>query len=566
MRKTFLGLVSAIAASLATFTSPASAERTLYLNGRMWTGIDGKFAESLLVEGDRIVRTGTGAELRKVAPESRIVDLGGRFVAPGFIDNHTHFMGGALDLARLNLRDAKTPAEFTRRVGDAARAAPGRWILGGTWDHEQWGGALPERGWIDAVTGATPVWISRLDGHMALANSAALAAAGVTAQTPDPPGGVIVRDAEGNPTGLMKDAAMELVDKVVPAATEAEKRLALEAATEHALARGVTQVHDMGSWGDLDFYRRAHADGKLRLRVYALTPLRQWKKLVQLLNANGRGDDWLRWGGVKGFVDGSLGSTTAWFHAPYADEPSTSGFMVSDAATLEENMRGADANGLQLAIHAIGDRANDWLLDVFERLPKATGSNQRRVRVEHAQHLSPQAIRRFAALGVTASMQPYHAIDDGRWAEKRIGRERLRGTYAFRSLLDAGATLSFGSDWTVAPLSPLEGIYAAVTRQTLDGRNPKGWVPAEKISIEQALRAYTVANAWAGYQEAKIGRLAPGYLADFVVLAEDPFAVAPERIRSIEVLSTVIGGREVYRSPQGKPLRKLFRSEANLDR
>jgi predicted amidohydrolase YtcJ len=382
---------------------------------------------------------------------------------------------------------------------------------------------------------------------MMVVNTRALERAGITAATPDPPGGTIVRDERtGEPTGVLKDEAMSLVFRVMPAASPAERDEALRRAQQHALERGVTMVHDMGEWADLETYRRAHAAGTLRMRVYSFVPLSAWERLRDLVNGEGRGDDLLRWGGLKGFVDGSLGSTTAWFYEPYLDEPATSGLMVTDTAQLRHWIAAADAAGLQVAVHAIGERANDWLLDAFAAAASANGPRDRRFRIEHAQHLSPAAIERFARMDVLPSMQPYHAIDDGRWAAKRIGPDRIERTYAFRSLLDSGARLMFGSDWTVAPIEPLLGIYAAVTRRTTDGANPDGWVPAQKISVDEALRAYTAANAWGAFMEDRLGTVQPGRLADLVVLSDDPRRIDPAGIPDVRVDFTIVGGDIVH--------------------
>ncbi len=476
-------------------------------------------------------------------------------MTPGLIDNHTHCLSGGFGLASVALRDARTPAAFTERIGEfAAKLPAGRWILNGDWDHELWGGELPHRDWIDEVTRETPVLVTRLDGHMALANSAALALAGIDAETATPDGGEIVRDPDGRPTGVLKDTAMELVWAVVPKPTDAEYDRALEAAQQHALARGVTQIHDMAGdgWASLEAFRRARAAGRLKLRVYAFVPLSDWAELAEYVERHGRGDARLRWGAVKGFVDGSLGSTTAWFYEPYADAPETSGFALGDLEELRAEIAGADGAGIHTTVHAIGDRANDWLLDAFAEVG-GEATAERRLRVEHAQHLSTDAITRFAELGVIASMQPYHAIDDGRWAEKRIGPERIRTTYAFAGLLAAGATLTFGSDWTVAPLDPLLGIDAAVTRRTLDGGHPDGWVPEQKIGVEEALRAYTAANAYAGFQEDLLGTLEVGKAADFVVLSDDLLEIDPIRIPEVRVLATVVDGERVFEAtpPRG---------------
>ena len=308
-------------------------------------------------------------------------------------------------------------------------------------------------------------------------------------------------------------------------------------------------IHDMGSFTDLATYMRARDRGDLRLRIYSLVQLGEWQRLAELVAQEGRGDALLRWGGLKAFVDGSLGSTTAWFYEPYDDAPETSGLMVTDTAALRARIIAADSAGLHVVVHAIGERANDWLLDVFAAAARINGPRDRRFRIEHAQHLSNDAIPRFHQLGVLASMQPYHAIDDGRWAEKRIGPDRIRRTYAFRSLLDADATLLFGSDWTVAPIDPLLGVHAAATRATIDGANPDGWVPEQKIGIDEILRAYTAANAYGAFMEDELGTLEAGKLADLVVLSADPFAVDAGAITGTQVQLTMVNGAVVYERP-----------------
>lgn len=532
----------ALALILAACTTPESVD-VLYTGGVLWTGA-GPDAEAIGVRGDRIAYVGSASAAPDAASK---VDLDGAFVVPGFIDNHVHFLQGGMQLASVDLRSADSPEEFARRIGEfAAGLPPGRWILGGDWDHEAWGGELPTREWIDAVTPNNPVFVSRLDLHMALANSLALSLAGVSSETPEVEGGTIVRAPDGSPTGVLKDEAMNYLWEVIPAPTQEERLEALERAMDHAASLGVTQVQDVGTYGGWVDQETFRAASELRVRIYNIVSISSWERLASLVESEGRGDAMLRWGGVKGFVDGSLGSTTAWFYDPYLDEPSTSGLVVTDTTELRDLIIGADGAGLQLAIHAIGDRANDWLLDVFEELPDLNGERERRARIEHSQHLSTDALGRFAALGVVPSMQPYHAVDDGRWAEKRIGAGRADRTYAFRSLLDAGAPLTFGSDWTVAPLDPLLGIHAAVTRATIDGLKPEGWVPGQKITVEEALRAYTSGNAWAGWQENDVGTLELGKLADFVVLDQDLRAIAPEHILGARVLRTVLGGRPVY--------------------
>ena len=509
-------------------------------------------AEAVAILGNRIVAIGTSGEISKLAgPNTRIIDAKKRLVLPGFNDAHVHFLSGGFQLASVDLRDANTPEEFAERIRQfAAKLPPGRWITGGDWDHERWPDArLPTKELIDRYTPNTAVFVSRLDGHMALANSVALKLAGVTNQTKDPDGGVIVRDAKGEPTGILKDAAQSFVWKVVPAASFEEKLIAARAASNYAAQLGVTSVQDVSAGSDVGVYQTLLDRGDLKTRIYAMTALPNWQRLANAGIRAHFGSEMLRVGGLKAFSDGSLGSTTALFYEPYKDAPETSGIpsdeMFPEGAMLER-VRGADRAGLQVLIHAIGDRANDLILSIFEQVEKENGTRDRRFRIEHAQHIRPQDIPRFARAKVIASMQPYHAIDDGRWAEKRIGKERAKTTYAFRSLLDSGATLAFGTDWTVAPLNPLLSIYGAVTRRTIDGKNPSGWVPEQKISVEEAVRAYTVGSAYAEFQDTVKGTITPGKLADLVILSRDLFTIDPKEIENVKVLMTIIDGRVVY--------------------
>lgn len=548
MRMPF-ALVCAISTLLCSTLLHAAPDK-IYWNAQIWTGGDARHtAEALAVDGERITAVGASAQIKTLADNhTQQIDLHGAFVSPGFIDAHVHFIEGGFALGRIDLRDAATPKAFADRIAAAAKAKPGEWILDGAWDHELWGGELPDRKWIDARTPDTPVYVTRLDGHMALANAVALKLAGIDDKTPDPPGGTIVRDRDGRATGVLKDNAQELMSRRIPADTEAQIDEALKRATDHALRAGVTQVHDMamGTWRSLEAYRRADARKALRLRIYSFVPLTDWKRMADYVAANGRGSDRLRWGALKGYVDGSLGSKTAWFHEPYTDDVHSSGLIRTPPDILLNAVQQADRAGLHVVVHAIGDRANDWMLDTYKQVAAENGPRDRRFRIEHAQHLSAAALPRFAGQNVIASMQPYHAIDDGRWAEKRIGAQRLAGAYAFHSLLDAKAALAFGSDWPVAPMEPLTGIYAAATRRTIDGANPQGWQPAQKISIEQAMRAYTQTNAFAGYQEKSAGRLAPGYLADFVVISGNVFNTKPVAIADLKVLRTVVGGEDAF--------------------
>jgi predicted amidohydrolase YtcJ len=523
------------------------------LHAKIWTGDPGKpEAQALAARGGRIVALGSDDEIAKLkGAGTAVVDAAGRRVVPGFIDAHTHMSMGGFNLLALDLRRTKDPAEFTRSVADFAKTRPaGAWLTDGAWDHEQWSPPrLPTKEMLDPATGNHPTCLSRQDGHMMVCNSIALNLARITRETPDPPGGVIVRDARGEPTGVLKDAAMDAVNKVRPPRTLEELSQALSTAMRHAASVGVTSVQDLpGDPRDLDAWEAMRRAGVLTVRVHYRLPLSEWER-ARDRRAAMKNDEWLRLGGVKGYADGSLGSSTALFDAPYGDDSGNRGVFASEAIPLsrmEERVAAADRAGLQVVIHAIGDRANGEILDLYERVSKANGPRDRRFRIEHAQHLRPADIPRFARLGVIASMEPYHAIDDGRWAEKRIGRERCRTTYAFRSLLDAGAALAFGSDWDVAPLSPIAGMDAAVTRRTIDGKNPGGWFPEQRISPGEALAAYTSGAARAAFEENEKGALTPGRLADFVVLSRDVLEIPKEEIAAAQVDETVVGGRVVY--------------------
>lgn len=538
-------------AGLTACRTGALKADVIYYNAVIWTGDSAQpHASAIGIKGNTILFTGNDYSAYQ-DDHTVMNDLHGQMVTPGFIDNHTHFLSGGYNLGSIDLRHAKSKEEFIRIVRDyCAKYPDDRWIMGGDWDHEAMGGQLPEKEWIDSVSGKHPIFVSRYDGHMAFVNSNTLKLAGISADIKAPEGGEIVRNARHELTGVFKDEAMNLIYRVMPDPSPTELKEYLKAAEQHAFAHGVTQVHDMGSyggWTDLSTYRNAYQQHDLQLRIYSFVALWSWAKLDSFCKVNGKGDDLLRWGGVKGFVDGSLGSTTAWFYQPFLDAPQTAGLTVTDTLLLRKWILAADSAGLHVAIHAIGDRANDYLLDCFAAAEQKTRRDHR-FRIEHAQHLSTAALPRFKALSVIPSMQPYHAIDDGRWAFKRLDDDRLKRTYAFGTLLHSGARLTFGSDWTVAPLDPIAGIYAAVTRRTLDDQHPDGWYPQEKITVDEALRCYTVNNAYAGFQEQKTGMLRKGMLADLVVLSADLEKTAPEKIRDVKVMRTIVNGKEVYKA------------------
>jgi len=546
-----------LALGLGTGCQTAAEEDMVDLvlvNGKVWTGDAARpWAEAVAVRDGKIVAAGTAAELRTLSPSgAKLVDLGGSLVLPGFIDSHTHFLAGGFALKSIQLREAKSRGDFVARIAAKARElGPGRWIVNGDWDHQQFSPVeLPRRDWVDAVTPDNPVCVNRLDGHMILANSAALKLAGVTRNTPVPPGGEIEMDPEtGEPTGILKDTAMELVYAKIPEPSFAEKLEAAGASVRHAAENGVTSVHEMADASSFEVFQEMARLGRLTTRVHVYIPITEVELVARLKVKSPFGGPYLQLAGLKAFMDGSLGSATACFFEPYADDPKTSGLLhgqMYPEGIMERRILEADRAGLQLAVHAIGDRANSLLLDMYEKAVAANGPRDRRWRVEHAQHLRPADISRFGKLGLVAAVQPYHAIDDGRWAEQKIGPERVRTTYPFESLRRAGAVLAFGSDWTVAPLSPILGIYAAVTRRTLDGKNPGGWVPGEKVSVEEAVRAYTANGAWVEFAEGAKGTIEAGKLADLVVLDRDIFTIPAEEIVRAGVRMTILDGRIIY--------------------
>ena len=548
---------ASFAALLAVCLSAACSPKAdlLITHGMVWTGLSTGTPQpgEVAIRGGTILAVGDSATLaRYVGRGTRVIDAHGGLVAPGFADGHTHFISGGFQLASIDLRDAATPQEFVRRIKEyAARLRTGEWIQGGDWDHTLWRGApLPRHDWIDSVTPNNPVWINRLDGHEGLANAAALKAAGITRDTPTPPGGEVLRDRDGSPTGIFKDQAEGLIERAIPDPTEEQIDSALARALRHAATLGVTSTAYMSaSWGALASFRRLERAGRLTMRAALYLPIESWRAVAETVRARGAGDDWVRIGGLKGFMDGSAGSRTAYFFEPYADSAGYFGLLQHPEQDMRTWIGNADSAGLQIAVHAIGDRANAILLDIYDSVAKAHGPRDRRFRDEHSQHLRPQDIVRFGQIGVVASMQPYHAIDDGRWVEGRIGPVRIKSTYAFRTLLDTHAHLAFGSDWTVAPLDPILGIYAAVTRRTLDGKNPNGWVPEQKISVGEALQAYTAGNAYAVFAEGKRGVLAPGYFADVVIVDRNLFTMPPESLNTAKVTVTITGGQVVYSRP-----------------
>jgi predicted amidohydrolase YtcJ len=555
---------SFLAWALAVLLVPPGAQAAdfVLLNGRIWTVERARpEVQALAVHGGRIAALGADEQVRPlIEPGTRVIDLQGKRVVPGFHDSHVHLLSSGLRLAEVALKDAKDEEEFGRRLREFDRKLPrDRWLLGGDWDHDRaLGGRLPTAELIDRYVPDRPVFLRRYDGHMAVVNSRVLKLAGITAATPDPAGGVIYRKPGGKePTGLLRDNAMGLVAKLVPPPSDDAIAEAVRAALDEARRVGVTSVQDMDGSAPATrrklfrLYQRLARSKQLTLRIDLRWPLAEWKALADLGVEADFGSDWVRIGGLKGFVDGSLGSSTAKMFEPFLNEPGSTGVWVTPPDALRRYILEADRAGLSVAVHAIGDRANAELLDVFAEVIKTNGPRDRRFRIEHAQHLRPQDYARFQELGVVASMQPYHIIDDGRWAEGRIGAKRCASSYANRSLLDAGAKVAFGSDWSVAPLDPLAGIDAAVNRRTLDGKHPGGWFPEQQLRVAEALEAYTLTSAWAAFQEKERGSLAVGKLADLVVLSRDILDPKErDHIARAQVLLTVVGGKVVYEAPR----------------
>ena len=553
-----LVLMSMLAMTASAQSRPAAD--LIIIKAKVWTVDKNRpTAQAVAVLGDRIVAVGSNADVEAWrGPATKVIDAGGKLLLPGFNDSHVHFVSGGLQLEQVQLNDTTSKEEFVRRIGERAKQTPkGEWMLDGDWDETKWTPPqLPTKELIDPVTGDTPVFLSRYDGHMALANSAALRLAGVTAQTAEPAGGMIVRDANGNPTGALKDAAMELVNKLIPPLSHEQRLKAVKRALAHAASLGVTSVQHMNpDYEDIAAYSELLDRGELTARIYAAPLITQGvDDQVKIGIRRAFGSPYLRIGAVKAYADGSLGSRTAYFFDPFVDQPAEHGLLSDEmhpVSLMRDRMMKADAAGLQLCTHAIGDQAISIILDLYSELIKAHGEDDRRLRIEHAQHMAAKDFDRFAQLHVIASMQPYHAIDDGRWAEGRIGRNRASRTYAFRTFLDHGVRLAFGTDWDVAPLNPMLTLYAAVTRETLDGKNPQGWFPEQKLTVAEAVEAYTMGSAYAEFQDKDKGSITPGKLADMVLLSEDIFSVPPDDISKVKVLRTLVGGWQVF--GQGQP-------------
>ena len=544
--------------SIAAVAQSKPAADLIITHAKVWS-VDQAHpsAQAVAVLGDRIVAVGSSADVDAWrGPHTHVLNAGGKLLLPGFNDAHVHFVMGGEQLESVQLNDATSPEEFAGRIAERAGKTPKEeWVRGGNWDETKWNPAtLPTKELIDKLTPNTAVFVVRYDGHMGLANSVALRLAGITAQTPDPPGGVIVRDAQGNPTGILKDAATEYVNRVIPPMSHEQRLRTIRHALAHAASLGVTSIADMNdeysdSYADIEAYSELLEQGELTARVYVAPSISDWPDQAKIGLRHAFGSSYLRVGALKGFADGSLGSRTAYFFEPFDDDPSNRGLLraqMQPLSAMRERMMRADASGLQISMHAIGDQAISMVLDLYSEVEKSHGAGDRRFRIEHAQHMAAKDFDRFRQLHVIASVQPTHAIDDGRWAETRIGHDRASRTYAFRTFLNHGVRLAFGTDWEVAPLDPMLTIYAAVTRTTLDGKRPGGWFPEQKLTVPEAVEAYTMGSAYAEFQDKEKGSITPGKLADMVLVSDDLFTIAPAKILDVKVLKTIVGGKIVF--------------------
>lgn len=480
--------------------------------------------------------------------QTQKIDLDGKLVLPGFIDDHTHFIQGGLSILGIQLRNCKSKEEFVSNIKDFASKNSGQWITGGDWNHQEWKEpVLPSKKWIDEFTPDNPVLINRLDGHLALANSKALKSANITKNTPSPIGGLIEKDENGEPTGILKDNAMLLVQNLIPKPEKSLLEKAMVSALNEAKQCGVTSIQDISSYQDYLLFDDFNKNQKLSCRIYSRLPIIDFRKYYEDGIKIGSGNDFLKSGSLKAFADGSLGSQTAWFFEPYLNSSFCGLPMdIIDNGSLRKWALEADNLGFNLSIHAIGDNAVFEVLDIFDEVKRKNPPWDRRFRIEHAQHINKELLNKIKELDVIISAQPYHLYDDGSWAENFIGKARSRYTYAFNSFLENEIKLCFGSDWTVAPMSAIAGIYAASGRKTSNGKNENGWFSEEKISVQQAVECYTRNNAYAEYSENLKGTIEKGKYADFIVLSDDIFKVDLKEIPNTKILMTIFNGEVIF--------------------
>jgi predicted amidohydrolase YtcJ len=509
-------------------------------NGAIYTGDPNLgVVNAIAIRGGKVVATGKDAE--KI-PFTEVIDLQGAFVMPGFNDAHLHLANGGFEKLNVNLIGTTTLAEMQARIAERVKTAkPGEWIIGRGWDHTKWDvKETPTRKDIDQITGDHPAAFTRVDGHIAIVNTAALIAAGVTRDAKDPDGGKIDRDEKGEPTGILRETAMSLVGAHIPPPSREQRRRALELALADAAEWGLTSAQDNSSWEDFLVYEQLQKEGKLTLRISEWLPFDEPIEDLKRMRAHHRAEDpMLHTGMLKGFMDGSLGSRTAALLAPYSDDQKNSGIPRYTQEQLNRMVKQSVDAGFQIGLHAIGDQGAGMALSAFEK----TGKRMRH-RIEHDQVITPAQFAKYKKLGVIASMQPNHLLTDMNWAESRIGAERAKTSYPWRQFLESGVPLAFGTDYPVEPITPFRGLYAAVTRMNEAGT--KTYPGAQALTIDQAIAAYTTGSAYAEFAEKTKGTLAPGMWADFVVLDRDVTKIKPGEILKTKVLRTVVGGKTVY--------------------
>jgi predicted amidohydrolase YtcJ len=540
---------------LALYCTDTQYSSVILINGKIATmDRNNPWAEAVAIDGEKIIKVGKNEAVRSlISDKTKVIDLNGKLAIPGFNDAHLHFLSGGKALIGVNLQGCTTLDEIKNRIRAKINKLPeGAWINGRGWDHTLFNkGVWPDKGMLDKIASNNPVYLRRLDGHSIWVNSLALKAAGITQKTHDPAGGEIFKDTHtGEPTGILTENAMDLVDSIMPGLSKKELILAVKKAMEEARKYGVTSIQDNSNLDVIDVYKELLKKGELTVRVYEWLPfdlIKVMDKLYGIRKRVPKNNNMLRSELLKGFADGSMGSSTAYFFEPYLHDYTDYGISLYTQEELNELVVKADKAGFQMGIHAIGDKANHMVLNAYEQAIKLNGKRDSRHRIEHAQVARLQDIKRFSKLGVIASMQPTHCTDDMRWAEGLIGYERCTGAYAWRSFLDAEAKLAFGTDWPVEPLNPMLGIYAAVTRQTIeDGLPVGGWFLEQKLTVEETIRAYTLGSAYAEFQDDIKGLIENGKLADIVVLSDDIFTIPPKEILNTKVIMTILGGKIIY--------------------
>jgi len=562
-RALVIGCLFSLGAASAAVPKPKSAPAdTIIVHGKVYTvNAQKPWAEALAIRGDKIVAVGSNREIERFRGRgTRVIDARGHLVLPGFTDCHIHFLSGSLALGQVNLEGARTVAEIQQRVKDYAASHSGRgWILGRGWTYPVFGqAALPHKKFLDEILPDRPALLEGFDGHTYWANSRALAKAGITRDTPDPPNGQIVRDSEtGEPTGALKEAASELIERVVPKPTRAEKLAALQQGLAEANRNGLVRVHSAGGdFEELGLYGELRGSGALTVRMYIayfLNPPALKPETIETIEEARRrfNDEWLSAGAVKTMLDGVVESHTAAMLAPYADDRSVSGKMFWEADKYKQSVAELNRRGFQIFTHAIGDAAVRLALDAYEQAPQANGSRDARPRIEHIETISSADISRFGRLGVIASFQPLHAYPDedtlNVWV-RNVGPERETRAFAWRSVASGGGRLAFGSDWPVVTLNPWAGLQNAVTRQDVQGLPPGGWVPEQRLRMAEAIEAYTLGAAIAGRREKTEGSIEPGKLADLVIVSQNLFEIDPHAVRRTTVLLTMVGGKTVYQA------------------